>query len=166
MKGTVSSSFYFNEHGFFSVDYEFLNYGSSRFNFGSAYKSTSDAVNESIKQTYGFGHVIRAGIEGSFKSLRIRAGYSYSTTPFKKDQFTKGFSEVRNNASIGIGYRGKRFYADFAYLFGIMKNDSQSYADFDVKNTNITHSMFLTLGWKINKEAARKQKADIPVRDF
>jgi hypothetical protein len=94
---------------------------------------------------------VRTGFEGSYKSLRLRAGYVFTSTPYKGDLLVKGFTEMRHNATAGIGYRGKRFYADLAYVFGITKSDAQPYADFDVRNTNISHTIFLTLGWRIPK---------------
>jgi hypothetical protein len=119
-------------------------------------------VNASEKATYTFGHVIRAGIEGAYKTFRIRGGYSFSTTPYKKNQYTKGYAEERHNATFGLGYRGRKFYVDGAYVFGIMKDASQPYADFALKSTNITHTVFLTFGWRINKDQVRAQSETTP----
>ncbi len=159
MRGVASASFYFKEHGFFSVDYEFLNYGSSRFNFGATQKAVSDQVNAFQKSTYTFGHVVRAGIEGSYKTLRVRGGYSFTSSPYNKANLTKGFSGARHTASVGLGYRGRRFYTDFAYVFGITKDVSFPYADWQLKNTLTSHALFLTIGWKISRDNAPAKKA-------
>lgn len=166
MKGTVSASFYLKEHGFFSMDYEFQNYGSSRFNFGTDYKSFTDQTNADEKKYYTFGHVVRAGFEGAYKSLRARVGYSFSSTPYKKEFINKGFAETTHNATLGLGYRGKHFYADFAYVFGFTKDATSPYADFEVKNTLISHRMLLTLGWKIFREENAVKKTRQPKMNF
>ena len=171
MKGTVSASFYLKEHGFFSVDYEFQNYGASRFNFGTDEKGFTDQVNAEEKKNFAFGHVVRAGFEGAYKTLRVRAGYAFSSTPYKKDAIVKGFAAARHNASLGIGYRGNRFYADFAYVLGFTKDDNQPYADFDVKNTLLSHNMLLTLGFKISKDPAaatqkKRERSNPPPPNF
>ena len=166
MKGTVSASFYLKEHGFFSVDYEFQNYGSSRFNFGNDYKGFTASTNADEKKYYTFGHVVRAGFEGSYKSLRARVGYSFSSTPYKKDFITKGFAEATHSATAGIGYRGKHFYADFAYVFGFTKDATVPYADFEVRNTLTSHRMLLTLGWKIFREETAVKKTRQPKMNF
>lgn len=164
MRGVASASFYFKEHGFFSVDYEFLNYGSARFNLGTGNKTATDQINSLQKSTYTFGHVVRAGVEGSYKTLRVRGGYSFTSSPYNKASVTKGFTAARHTASAGIGYRGRRFYADLAYVFGITKDVNLPYADWEVKNTLISHSLFLTIGWKISKDNApvRKKAAQRP----
>lgn len=166
MRGVASTSFFIKDHGFFSVDYEFLNYGASHFNLGSAYQSDSKYYNDFQKAHYTFGHVVRAGFEGSYKSLRVRTGYSYSSSPFKKADRLPGYTGDKHNATLGIGYRGKRFYADAAYVFGITKDVTYPYADFEVKNTVTSHAILLTIGWKISKDAtsARRRQAPAPAR--
>jgi hypothetical protein len=153
MKGTVSTSFYIKQHALISVDYEFLNNGAGKYNFGSSYSDFSSLINSNMVGAYTFTHNLRFGVEGAFKTLRVRAGYNYTSTPFKKDQITKGYTQDKHSASFGLGYRGQRFYADAAYVFGISKDAMYPYANFEVKNTLISHSVMLTLGWKINREA-------------
>ncbi len=159
MKGTASASFYFKEYGFLSVDYEFQNYGSTKFDFGSDYKAFSDATNADQKKYYTFNHTVRAGFEGSYKTLLLRCGYAFSTTPYKKDYVMKGYAETKHNITAGIGYRGKRFYADFAYAYSTTKEANSPYADFVAKNTFNTHTAFITIGWRITKENTETMKS-------
>jgi hypothetical protein len=168
MKGTASLSFFLKEHGFFSFDYEFQNYGASRFDFGSQFKNEATQVNALEKKNFTFGHVLRAGFEGAYKTLRVRVGYAFSSTPYKKDALVKGYAAARNNATAGIGYRGNRFYVDFAYVFGFMKDADNPYADFEVRNTLTSHTMFLTLGYKISKDnpPVKKKQAREPRMSF
>ncbi len=164
MRGVASASFYIKEHGFFSVDYEFLNYGSAHYNFGNDYKSTTEQVNTYQKDHYTFGHVVRAGFEGAYKTLRVRTGYSFTSTPYKKADITKNYTEAKHNATAGLGYRGRRFYADFAYVFGFTKAVNLPYADFIVKNTLVSHALYLTVGWKISKDNAPAKRQRAPER--
>ncbi|MFN8321121.1 MAG: outer membrane protein transport protein [Chitinophagales bacterium] len=160
MKGTISTSFYLKEFGFLSVDYEFQNLGSSRFYFGKDYQSYTDAVNANEKKVYNFCHTIRAGIEAAYKTLRLRAGYAYSTTPYKKDYYNKQYPESIQQISAGLGYRGKRFYVDFTYLINLQKEIIYPYADAVVKTTNYRHNMFLTVGYRLVRDEtpSKKQK--------
>ncbi|HLP51526.1 MAG TPA: hypothetical protein VK154_11615 [Chitinophagales bacterium] len=167
MKGVASVSFYLKENGFFSVDYEFLNYGGMRYKFGD-YPEFTTVVNDAIKKGNTFGHNVRAGFEGAYKTLRVRTGYNYSSTPYKKDNITKGYREDRHSASIGLGYRGTRFYADFGYVLGFTKDATYPYADFQIKNTVMSHNLLLTLGWKISKSntpAKRVRRAPVESAD-
>lgn len=161
MKGTLSASFYLKEFGFLSVDYEFQNLGSSRFSFGKDYQAFADAVNANEKKIYNFNHTIRVGMEGAYKTLRVRAGYVFSTTPYKKDYLNKEYPESVQQISAGLGYRGKRFYVDFAYRLNTHKEMIYPYADALVQTVNYKHNMFLTIGYRLVRDDApvKKQKA-------
>lgn len=149
MRGVVSTSFYIKQHAFISVDYEFQNYGAMRYNFGKDYQSFADGVNNYMKTNYTFGHSIRIGAEGAVKSFRVRAGYGYSSSPFKKSYGDKAYRQTKHNITLGVGYKGKRFYADFAYILSATKDANYLMALNDIKNTYTTHSLLLTLGWKL-----------------
>ena len=116
-------------------------------------------LNSYLKSTFTYGHVVRVGVEGSYKVLRLRAGYAYSSSPYKKNQFEAGYSEARHNITAGIGVRLTHFYADLAYVYGITKDASYPYATDPVLNTYTTHSVLLTLGWKISKENTAKRRS-------
>ena len=151
MKGIASTSFYFKEYGFLSVDYEFQNYGAMRFSFPAAFGNATSQSNDFQKKYYAFGHVVRAGFEGSYKVLRVRAGYAYSSTPYKKAYVTKNYTEEKHTVSAGLGYRGKHFYVDFAYQLGITKEPTYPYADWEVNNKLLSHTALLTIGFRIFK---------------
>lgn len=164
MKGIASASFYFKEYGFLSVDYEFQNYGSTRFTFPTDFANATTQYNNLEKKVYTFGHVVRAGFEGSWKVLRVRAGYAYSSTPYKKAFIYPGFNEEKHNFSAGLGYRGKHFYVDAAYLLGITKEYTNPYADWTVNNKLISHAFYLTLGFRIFKSTDTQQDNSRPAK--
>jgi hypothetical protein len=151
MKGIASASFYIKQYAFISVDYEFMNYAGSHLNFGSKYPTFNDSENSFLKTNLGWGHVVRVGVEGAISALRLRAGYVFSSTPYKKSFDTKQYTEMRNYATAGIGYRGKHFYTDFAYVYGITKDLSSSIATDYVKNKFVNHQVMLTFGWRFGK---------------
>ncbi|HWB64230.1 MAG TPA: outer membrane protein transport protein [Chitinophagales bacterium] len=165
MRGTLSASFFIKDHAFFSFDYEFQNLGSSRYNFGTDYTSYSSVYNSFIKSTYGYGHTLRAGFEGAYKALRLRAGFMYSSTPFKTGKAYSGYSNSVMGASAGIGVRLKHFYADFSYTYGFTKdafntNDGNLNLPLlldPVASSYTQHNLLLTLGWKISKEPSHAQ---------
>jgi hypothetical protein len=149
MRGVVSASFYVKQYAFFSVDYEFENYGAMRYNFGKDYVNFATTTNNYMKTNYGFGHTVRAGAEGAVKWFRVRAGYSYSGSPFKKSYGDNTYREARHNITFGVGYKGKRFYADFAYLYCTNKDVITLMALSNIKSTYNTHRLLITLGWKM-----------------
>jgi hypothetical protein len=182
MRGTVSASFFLKEMGFISIDYEFQNVGSTRYRYPDttyvpAYFDT--LYNNYIKSTYAFIHTVRVGIEGAVKVVRLHAGYSYSSSPFRAGQaFTPGYDGAVQCATAGVGVRLKNFYFDLAYAFSFTKdalqgkNDSfwgfQLYYD-QVNNRYMTHTISLTFGWKISKDnssASKKRRAPAPVNNY
>lgn len=184
MKGTVSASFYLKEMGFLSVDYEVQNVGATRYRFETIDTTNLPYIpsgidtfyNSYLKSTYGFIHTIRAGIEGAIKVVRLHAGYSYSTSPFKKDQvFTPGYTEAVQNATCGVGVRLKHFYFDLAYVFSFTKDALQGPNNptgfqlaFDQVNSRyMSHQLSLTIGWKItnDRSSGKQRRRPAPVQN-
>lgn len=149
MKGTISMSFYAKQHAFFSVDYEFMNYGAMRYNFGKDYTAYSERTNNFMKTNYTFGHTLRAGVEGAHKWFRVRAGYSFSSSPFKKTYGNATYREAVHSGSIGLGYKGKKFYADLTYTVSATKDVHSLMALADITNKLASHRVLVTLGWRI-----------------
>lgn len=156
MKGTVGASFYFKEHGFLSVDYDFQNLGSTRYSALSNDSANliSSSLNSYLKSTYRYSHTVRIGGEAAIKKFRIRAGYSYTSSPFKKGQnyAGTGYDASIHSATFGMGLKFKSLYIDLAYIFSYTKDGvSPNYAiPLDpINSTYMTHNVLLTLGFKI-----------------
>lgn len=104
-----------------SVDYEFSDYGNLKYR-GSSYtdRSVLDEINDEIRNSYGFGHSLRAGIE--FKPiapLAIRAGYNLNVDPEKS--IWDGFEYIgleplyTHKVGFGLGFSTNgSFFADIA----------------------------------------------------
>ncbi len=158
MKGIFSNSFYFKQHGFLSVDYEFQNFGANKYRFRD-YKEEAEAINRTTKGKYGFGHNVRVGAEGAIKWFRVRGGYAWQSSPFKTNVAVKGSDEQRHSFGLGVGYRGKSFFADLAFMQMRTNSYYQQYASNDgyepaVKTKTINNNIMLTLGWRF---ASKKQ---------
>jgi Outer membrane protein transport protein (OMPP1/FadL/TodX) len=165
MKGTVGASFYLKEHGFISVDYEFQNLGSTHYHFSDAsYSSLETSINSYMKSMYGFSHTVRVGLEGSIKKLRLRAGYSYTSSPFKNNNnfAAVGYNGSVHTASLGIGGRFKRFYLDLAYVFSYSKDNVSPNFQIPIDQINsryMSHNVLLTIGFKISRDKSNTSSA-------
>jgi hypothetical protein len=110
---------YIHKFGFLAVEYELSDAGNSKFKFNLDDISTKmyeNSVNTSIKGKYGLFHTIKSGVEFKYKSVRFRGGVQYRTSPFKSAAAPTNITTSSLTYSAGIGYRGTRFFIDFAYL--------------------------------------------------
>lgn len=106
------------QHGFISLDYEYVNYGSTKFHFNRSSVTTDDQayvkeLNHLIKSMYGGGSNLRLGGEFKFDEFAARAGVMYMQSPFKDSQI-KG-DQLRY--SVGMGFRTGGFYVDLSYIY-------------------------------------------------
>jgi len=163
MKGTLGASFYFAENSFFSADYSIQNVGATHYSVPSDTFQLAPYYNSYMKSTYTYTHTVKAGIQGAYKKLRLRAGYSYITSPFKSGQnYTTQYSpqlgsynQSVQTATAGIGLVFKRFYVDMSYVFTYTKDGlSPNFQAFqvpldEIHSTYMTHSILLTVGVRI-----------------
>lgn len=173
MKGTIGACFSLEKMGFISVDYEFQNLGSTNYHF-TDYPALDSNYNNYLKSVYTFNHTVRAGIEGIVaKFMRLRAGYSYSTSPFKRGQnyADPHYDQVVQTASAGVGFVYKRFYLDFAYVFSYTRDALSPNFQIPLDNINstlITHNVLLTVGFKLagrssnSGEAPKRHSDELP----
>ncbi len=101
--------------GFVNADVEFQNYQAANFNFTINDNSSSTVdyereVNDDINAELASALSVRLGAELAYKKFRARAGINGQGSPYSIDN--NDF--IRNTLSAGLGYRGDRFYIDFA----------------------------------------------------
>ncbi|WP_059025918.1 OmpP1/FadL family transporter [Gabonibacter massiliensis] len=119
-----------------SVDYEFVDYSSSKLSGGDGtnYYGTEDVngdyipgANDMIKEVYRNTNNLRAGAEFRVSSvLSLRGGYSYTASPYKKGELNE-----KNNVqtvSGGLGLNFNSLYVDLAYMRKYSKEQSLFYA--------------------------------------
>lgn len=127
-KANAGMSFFFKNHGFVSVDYQTVGYKSTKYDFGNDYREYNDLINSQLKNKYQNTHQVRVGVEGIIKVLRLRAGYSYTTSPIKKAFRVNTDDLSRHSISGGLGFLFKeRFALDFAYIHYLSKEFEQPY---------------------------------------
>ena len=109
------------KYGFISVEYEMSNPGKAKYIFADKMYDLKDIetnLNEGISNKYKTVHTVKAGVEGKIaEHYRARAGFQYRTSAFVDqesiDQFAKNSMMTFSG---GLGYRGKSFYVDAAYV--------------------------------------------------
>ena len=156
LKATFGASFYLKQWGFISVDYEMDDYTHTKFSFDGADRSLSDQENTLIAAKYKLASTVKAGAEFAYKSLRLRAGFAWAESPFRSGVAVGGYSGARFNYTAGIGYRGKRFFADLAYVRTQYKDYYTPYSYTDasgvqepgVYNNASSNMIIATIGFK------------------
>lgn len=157
LKGTFGASFYLKQWGFISVDYELDDYSHTRYTFDGSDRSTSDDINTDIHNIYKLSSSVRAGAEFAYKSLRLRAGFAWSESPFKNNTAPSGYDGAKFNYTAGIGYRGRSFFADLAYVRTQYKDYYTPYSYTDaqgnlqapgVLNSFASNMIVATIGFK------------------
>ena len=151
MKGDFSASFYYKQYGFISIDYDMENLGATRVHVPNDSLGNEAYYNQQIKSTYKLTHTVHVGLEAAVKIVRLRAGYAFSSSPYKSGQeLAAGYNDVRNALTAGIGLRLKHFYVDFAYVYSWSKDASIELTNYNYPVSNIynTSTLLLTVGWK------------------
>ena len=137
-----SLAFILGEYGLISGDYEYVNYSQARFN--SEYDSYSD-VNDDIRTNYASWGNLRVGTEWRISYLRLRGGFGYFSSPYV-DGSNDG---ARYQASGGLGFRSKHFYADLTYVWSGSTRDYYLYDRTMVNPASVqlnTHTVLTTVG--------------------
>lgn len=137
--------------GVISADYEMADYSKAKFDTYN-YDNADDYydVNNTIRNSYTFSHVIRVGTEWRYNIFSFRAGAKYFTSPYQ-DNINDG---SRLGFSGGVGFKQGWFFMDLAYAYSSMKDDyyfynsGGIYSD-PVANNTRNHSILLTLGAKM-----------------
>ena len=150
MRVMGSVGFMIAKRAFVSAEYEFADYSTAHL-FSSesvAYRYDFKDENKAVKEKYGACHTVRVGAELMItNAFCIRAGYAYSSSPYK-NSINTGES---HNISAGIGFHGKVFFCDFAYLCRLANENSWFYTDEllnPVETSNIYHKFAATFGVK------------------
>ncbi len=146
LKFNASASFLIKKRAFIAAEYEFENYS-----MASLYNDNYDYSNENemIKMKYGISHNLRVGAEVNItQGFSLRAGYRLKTSPYKMHETT--YNGTAHFISAGVGFRGKFFFCDLAYMLRMSKDSYWLYDPVgepcQVK-TN-THYATATIGWK------------------
>ncbi|MEO6833175.1 MAG: hypothetical protein ABI378_11655 [Chitinophagaceae bacterium] len=139
-RAVVSGTVLFGKYGFFSVDYEYVDYSSSRFTFGgsSDEKAYQSLINNNIQSTFQGASNIRTGIELRLDNIFLRGGFGYYGNPYKSGNP----SAERLDFSGGIGFRFERSFIDLGFVHHQYKTSEQPYT---LPDTNNPSSLYYNL---------------------
>jgi hypothetical protein len=115
----LGASFFMSDRGFFSVDYEAVDYSSIRYTFAPSFQDIADNINFDIRAKYKIAHNLRAGIEGVFDKFRLRAGYNYIGSPLKNAYAEKKYDYSQHRISGGWGVVGERVAFDMTVQYAL-----------------------------------------------
>ena len=116
-RAIASAAFVSPKFGFLSVDYEFVDYGTARFNMKSAQdKDFERDLNVDIDDKYGQASIIRLGGEYKYDIFRLRAGYSLMASPFNDGEALKDADISRNSFSLGAGIKEEYYFVDLGFV--------------------------------------------------
>ena len=126
-----------------------------------------NAQNEEVRYNLKDQHTLRMGAEFNLNAnFSLRAGYNYSTAPFRKDAYKEMYNMPvtststeylnrfdREAVTIGAGYRGEIFYFDMAYVMQTQSADFYPFADPEYYNPAAKieftdHTVTATIGMK------------------
>jgi hypothetical protein len=124
-RGVASATALFGPYGFFTFDYEYVDYGSSRVTFGSsAYeKDYQRYVNNTIKSTYQGAHNVRTGVEIRIENFMLRGGFGYYGDPYKSSTVNGEHIDI----SGGLGFRFANAFVDLGFVHHRYANSEQPY---------------------------------------
>jgi hypothetical protein len=129
-------AYIFGKIGLISVDYELVGNNLMRIRDNILDDVEYISVrNDAIKKIYRTASNVRLGVEVNLpRRLMVRAGFNYFQSPYNDSSL----DFARYAYSGGIGYRGKRFFADIAYTLNTGKYHFAPYYvnDYRVRNTD------------------------------
>lgn len=123
LRATLSGAFVIAKKGLLSIDYEYVDYGSSSLRRGGDGYNFVDE-NSEIDEAYKSVGNVRVG--GEYKvnqTISLRAGMELYPSAYNANSF--GVSQPNSNAdlkvySAGLGYRSGGFFFDIAYRYSDM----------------------------------------------
>jgi hypothetical protein len=142
-----SLAFIIGKYGLVSADYEYVNYSQASFN--SEYYSYTE-VNNEISSNYKSWGNIRFGTEWRISDFRIRGGFAYFSNPYTGNMSNTNNTE-RYQASGGLGFRSKYFFADVSYVWSGMYENYYLYDASMVSPAKLTltsHTVLTTIGFR------------------
>jgi hypothetical protein len=146
MRVIGSAGYVIGKFGALNVDYEYVNYATARLSNSGANVFTDQ--NTAIRKDLTAASNIRVGGEIKLKPCAIRLGWAYYGDPYS--------SSVNSNGSHmsytgGIGFRGKHYFADLAYVLSKSNSNTwimdPNYVN-PTSNSTTTSSYMLTVGVK------------------
>lgn len=146
------------------AEYEYQDNSNIKFKYSDRYGGTMDFETTVAKEYLKGVHTFRIGAEYNvIPEFAFRVGYNLSTSSYKNNA-TKVLaanaletdtdyanSEALHRFTLGLGYRGRSFYADLGYQYNHYKEDFYAFDHIDLvpaKSTNSRSHVVMTLGFR------------------
>lgn len=148
-KFILGGSYIFGKTGLLSVDYELMDYSSSRY---SSSQGNFDDVNDAIKRMYQLTGNLKVGGEVKlFPAFSLRAGYNHFGNMYSKESNRE---QKAMQFSGGLGYRHKKFALDVSLEHYTQENQTHFYKqdgtlDFTSKQNLDANTVKLTLSYQL-----------------
>ena len=123
-----------------NAEYEYADYSAASMKYADG-GGEIEPMNEELKNNMKAVNSFKFGAELKIdKNFSLRGGYNYTSAPYKKEAtkvmiaYTDTNTEYLNsfeqsNYTLGLGYRGKMFYLDAAYVLSVKKGDFYPFYD-------------------------------------
>lgn len=139
-KFTFGGSYILGQTGLVSIDYDLIDYASSKFSNGDF-----DRVNQEISDTYKMTGNLKIGAEVRLNQLfALRGGYNYFGNMYSEE------SDREQNASqysAGLGYRHKNIFVDASYQY-YTQETTTNFDDFSATQDYNVHTVKVTIGYQ------------------
>ena len=150
-KLSTGASYVIGGFGIVSVDYERTWYNGMQMR--GFYGDADQGLSNEIKDTYKATNSVYVGAEAYLgANMFLRGGYSFSSSPYIYEDLLDGFDGSNMTASAGIGYKGRVFYCDAAYIYSNTNQHPTQYWESTVapvsQNEFTQHIISLTFGWR------------------
>lgn len=148
-KYNASIAYVFKDKALINLDYEHVNYASSRLNDVAEFEFDFSESNDGIDRNLKGVNNIRVGGEYRLEPFVVRAGIRYEDNPYASN-LTFDPDESKTTLSLGTGFRSKNYNIDVTYMnsstnrIDPVYNTSEEAATIDGTN----HHLMFTVGWK------------------
>ena len=150
-RAILSGTAMMGQYGFVSADYEYVDYGTIKYDFESLYSADQAAENRVIRNAYKGASNFRLGIEGRMDNFFVRGGFGYYGSPFKANISNTS----RKNFSLGVGFRSNAFFTDLGFMHTRYDEQEIPYTlpapviTPTARIENRLNTIALTIGWKM-----------------
>lgn len=154
LKAGFGLSSLIGKYGFIGAEYEFNSMATTRIDFKSD-PTYNDALNSYFKTYLKGTHTIKIGGELAYESFRLRLGYNYRTSLYESNIVVENASLATKTATVGVGYKGKRFALDFAFMNTQFSEFNSFYTDgaglnYAIKSNNVLNHFMTTFNFRFN----------------
>lgn len=138
-KAVLSATFLLKNLGFITADYEYVDYSSMRYNYGSgtdnatgnSYESEANAINQSIQKTYQGASDFRIGAGFNVtKFFMVRAGAGYYGNAYTAygEANELNYTTQRIDLNAGLGFHFHHFFTDLGFVHSMYQGYEQPYS--------------------------------------